>query len=86
MAPFSRWGASYFLWRKESNQRKHFTSNSKLPSEAKQGFFDETSMSHRKTMHILRIALRVSDQGMAHRVCEAVGTIPSVDMQVFFTS
>ena len=74
-------GASYFLWRKESNQRKHFKSNSKLLSEAKPGFFDETSMSHRKTMHILCIALRVSEQGIMCQVCKIIGTLPSIGIQ-----
>ena len=45
------------------NQRKHSKSNSNLQPEAKPGFFDETSLSHRKTMHILCIALRVYDLG-----------------------
>jgi hypothetical protein len=47
--------------------KKTFKSNSNLPSEAKPGFFDETSLSHRKTMHILCIALRVYDRGPAAR-------------------
>jgi hypothetical protein len=62
---FPRWGAGYFLWRKESNQRKLFTSNSNLPSEPWPGFFDKTSMSCRKTADILSAALRVTDCGIA---------------------
>ena len=63
------------------HQRKHFTSNSNLQSEVKPGFFDETSMSHRKTMHILCIALRVYDQGTVCRVCKIIGTFPFVGIQ-----
>ena len=44
--------------------KKTLRSNSNLPSELWSGFFDETSLSHRKTMHILCIALRVSGSGM----------------------
>ncbi len=38
-------------------------------------------MSHRKTMHILCIALRVSDQGMVCRVCKFIGTLPCIGIQ-----
>ena len=41
--PFSRWRASHFLLRKESNPRKLFRSKSNLPPETWPGFFDEAS-------------------------------------------
>ena len=86
MAPFSRWGASYFLWRKESNQRKHFKSSSNLLSEAKPGFFDETSLSHRKTAHVLCAALWVYDQGKVCRLCKTIRTLPSTVIQAIVLS
>jgi hypothetical protein len=52
----------------------------------KPGFFDETSLSHRKTMHILCIALRVYEQRIVCRVCKLIGTLPSVGTQIIVLS
>jgi hypothetical protein len=58
-----RAGARVTFFLKRKSPKKTLKSNSKLPSEAKPGFFDETSMSHRKTAHVLCAALRVYDLG-----------------------
>jgi hypothetical protein len=70
-----RAGARVTFFLKRKSPKKTLRSKSNLPSEAKPGFFDETSLSHRKTMHILCIALRVSNQGIAHCACSIVGAM-----------
>ncbi|NOT87501.1 MAG: hypothetical protein HOP03_04900 [Lysobacter sp.] len=76
-----RAGARVTFFGAKKVTKETFKSNSNLLPEAKPGFFDETSLSHRKTMHILCIALRVSDQGIVCRVCKIIGTLPSVGRQ-----
>jgi hypothetical protein len=55
-----RAGARVTFFGAKKVTKETLKSNSNLPPELWSGFFDETSLSHRKTMHILCIALRVS--------------------------
>jgi hypothetical protein len=65
MLPAKAWnlfraGARVTFFGAKKVTKETLKSNSNLPPELWSGFFDETSLSHRKTMHILCIALRVS--------------------------
>ncbi|TXH74503.1 MAG: hypothetical protein E6Q88_04195 [Lysobacteraceae bacterium] len=69
-----RAGARVPFFLKRKGRKKTLKSNSNLPSGAWSGFFDEASLSHRKTMHILCIALRVCGCGMGREVWKVVET------------